>query len=110
MNDRMIDWLIGAALCALLWFAGYSGQRARETNQKEVRVPQWLAWFSGGRSINSIRINSFGFQLLGIALLGLNTALALLVQTHSARIDLLAMGLMVLLVLVWLITEVMRKH
>ena len=109
MDDRLIDWLLGAALCFLLWLAGYSGQRARETSQKETRAPRWLAWLSGSPNANSVRINSFGFQLLAIGLLTLNTVVALLVPTHSTRIDLFAIGLIVLLMLAWFVTEIMRR-
>jgi hypothetical protein len=109
MDDRLLDWLIGNVLCMLLWLPGYGGQRARETNEKEVRVPRCVTRLSCSRSDDTVRVHSFGTQLLGLLLFVMNSLLALFVPSHSMRVDLFAVGMIGLLVLIGFVVLIMRR-
>jgi hypothetical protein len=96
VSEAQTDWLLGTLVFSTMWFLGYLGQRAPMGSRGRIRVSRLVAILVGYPSATTASVSNTGWQIMALAMLLVNSGLALFVPIHEDRIGLLAILLAVL--------------
>ena len=100
--DTSTDLLLMVGWGVLFWLIGLVNFQTTHP----IHVPMWLSSICGKGRRGIVYLRPFALQAFGVLVIVLSIILALLVRTHSQRVELFSLGNFVFLILAGLLVAI----